>query len=40
MVILNVVLRQFAVILLDFPFQKIGGVGFLQQDVACVFLIL
>ena len=39
-VILNIVLRQLAVVFLDLPFQEIGSVGFLQQDVACVFLIL
>ena len=40
MVILNIVLRQLAVVFLDLPFQEIGSVGLLQQDVACIFFIL
>ncbi len=40
MVILNVILRKLSVILLDLSLQKVRGVGFLKQDVTCIFFIL
>ena len=40
MIVLDVVLREFSIVLLDLAFNEICRVGFLQQDVACVFLIL
>lgn len=40
MVVLDVVLREFSIVLLDLAFNEICRVGFLQQDVTHVLLIL
>ena len=40
MVILDVVLREFPIVLLDLAFDEICRVGFLQQDVTHVLLVL
>ena len=40
MIVLDVVLREFSIVLLDLAFHEICRVGFLQQDVTHVLLIL
>ena len=40
MIVLDVVLREFSIVLLDLAFNEICRVGFLQQDVTHVLLIL
>ena len=40
MVVLDVVLREFPIVLLDLAFDEICRVGFLQQDVTHVLLVL
>ncbi len=40
MIVLDVVLREFSIVLLDLAFNEICRVGFLQQDVTHVLLVL
>ena len=40
MIILDVVLREFSVVFLDLAFNEICRIGFLQQDITHILLIL
>lgn len=40
MVVFDVVLRELAIVFLYLPIDKIGSIGFLEKDIAHIFLIL